>query len=281
VADEVVLRIVYADGRLEERQFSPGKYRVGRELGDLVLGGDPKVSARHAEIVVADEQVTITDLGSRNGILDRAGKRLDGTHRLVVDQTLTLGRSHLTLVRGIACPGWTVADSEASPVSPPASSGPRHASTTPRQRQPSITRANLDEARNELKFWRVLVKALGLAFAVTVLFGLYSLSSGDDSVVLLSGMTTIASGSMLAWLVKRRDEAREDYKQAQHLAAMGTAQMGRPQSASPGSVSTPSLWQFYRTLPLLAQAVILFYAWWLVIPIWILSSGKSGITRNV
>jgi len=281
VANEVVLRIVYANGRLEERAFAPGTYRVGRELGDVVLGGDPKVSARHAELVVADEQVTITDLGSRNGIFDRAGKRLEGTHPLVLDQTLTIGRSHLTLVRGVACPGWTLANSEVHPGPPPASASARDASTAPRRRQPSITRANLEEARSELRFWRMLVKALGLAFAATILFGLYSLSTGDDSAMLLSGMTTVASGSMLAWLVKRRDEAREDYEQAQHLAALGTAQMGKVQAPPPASVSGPSAWQYYRALPVLAQAIILIYAWWLVIPMWLLSSGKSGIVRNM
>lgn len=45
----------------------PGENAVGREAGDVTFPGDRYVSARHARLVVADDGVTLTDLGSSNG----------------------------------------------------------------------------------------------------------------------------------------------------------------------------------------------------------------------
>ena len=60
------LKIMYSDGRVEERTLPPGTYLAGREQGDIVLR-DPNTSGRHAQIDVQFGRVTITDLGSTNG----------------------------------------------------------------------------------------------------------------------------------------------------------------------------------------------------------------------
>lgn len=44
-----------------------GENAVGREAGDVTFPGDRYVSARHARLLVTEEGVTLTDLGSSNG----------------------------------------------------------------------------------------------------------------------------------------------------------------------------------------------------------------------
>jgi pSer/pThr/pTyr-binding forkhead associated (FHA) protein len=51
--------------------LKPGENPVGREAGDIVFPGDRYVSARHASVAVADQEVTVTDLGSSNGTFVR------------------------------------------------------------------------------------------------------------------------------------------------------------------------------------------------------------------
>jgi pSer/pThr/pTyr-binding forkhead associated (FHA) protein len=100
------LRISYADGRSEERELAPGKYLVGRELGDIVLA-DENVSARHAEIEVHAEGIKVTDLGSRNGIFDSRGQRISGSHNLSPNQHVRLGATSLTWLRPVGEAGGT------------------------------------------------------------------------------------------------------------------------------------------------------------------------------
>lgn len=48
-------------------ELSTGMHAVGRLPGSEVLVNDPRVSRRHAEIRIADGEVTLRDLGSTNG----------------------------------------------------------------------------------------------------------------------------------------------------------------------------------------------------------------------
>jgi hypothetical protein len=50
----------------------PGENQVGREAGDLAFPGDRYVSARHARLDAAEQEVTVTDLGSSNGTFVKA-----------------------------------------------------------------------------------------------------------------------------------------------------------------------------------------------------------------
>jgi len=48
-----VLGVQYPDGRQERRELGPGRYRIGREAGEIKLG-DPQVSSSHAELTLGE-----------------------------------------------------------------------------------------------------------------------------------------------------------------------------------------------------------------------------------
>lgn len=100
---DITLRIDHADGRTEQRRFAPGRYSVGREVGDVVLA-DPGVSSRHAEIEVQPDRVIVTDSGSTNGTFDARGQRVRSPLLLAANQSVRLGNSKLTLVPAGAAP---------------------------------------------------------------------------------------------------------------------------------------------------------------------------------
>ncbi len=91
----VSLEIRYGDGRAETRELGVGRYLVGREAGDVVLG-DPLVSSRHAELVVADGSLTFTDLQSTNGSF-LGGNPVAGSVSLQQGQVVRLGGCTLTV----------------------------------------------------------------------------------------------------------------------------------------------------------------------------------------
>jgi hypothetical protein len=94
-----VFRIQFADGRVEERALGDGRFQLGREGGDIVLG-DAKASAVHGELVIQGSAVTYTDLGSSNGSLDAQGRRLTEPTRLLPGQSVRLGNSVISFLRG-------------------------------------------------------------------------------------------------------------------------------------------------------------------------------------
>jgi hypothetical protein len=94
-----VFRIQFFDGNVEERELTDGRYQIGRETGQIVLR-DPKSSAVHGELVIQGSAVTYTDLGSSNGSLDADGRRLTAPARLSPGQSVQLGNSALTYLRG-------------------------------------------------------------------------------------------------------------------------------------------------------------------------------------
>ncbi|HXU81135.1 MAG TPA: FHA domain-containing protein [Polyangia bacterium] len=101
-----VLRVQYPDGRFEKREFQPGRYRIGREAGDIVLG-DPQVSSVHAEVIFADGRANFTDLGSTNGSM-LGGQRLSGTVALPEQELVQLGSSSIVLLQVIRKGGTQV-----------------------------------------------------------------------------------------------------------------------------------------------------------------------------
>jgi hypothetical protein len=101
-----VLRVQYPDGRFEKREFQAGRYRIGREAGDIVLG-DPMVSSVHAEVIFADGRANFTDLGSTNGSV-LGGQRLTGTVALPEQELVQLGSSSIVLLQVIRKGGTQV-----------------------------------------------------------------------------------------------------------------------------------------------------------------------------
>jgi uncharacterized RDD family membrane protein YckC len=92
----VKIRIGYANGQVEERTLGEGVYRVGREMGDIVLG-DPNVSTTHAQIEVRQGHAVLTDLGSTNGTYDPNGQRLSAPTAMQPNQPIRLGACTLTI----------------------------------------------------------------------------------------------------------------------------------------------------------------------------------------
>ena len=94
-----VVRIEYPGGRHELRELGPGRYRLGRDGGDIALG-DPQVSGIHAEIVLGDGRATYTDLGSTNGSTLN-GQRLTGSVPMPEQEPIQLGQSSVALLQVI------------------------------------------------------------------------------------------------------------------------------------------------------------------------------------
>ena len=118
-----IFRIQFADGRVEERALGEGRFQIGRESGNIVLG-DPKSSAVHGELVIQGGAVTYTDLGSSNGSQDAQGRRLTEPTRLFPGQSVVLGNSAISFLRG-------------PDVAPPPAPVPRVAATQPMAAQGS------------------------------------------------------------------------------------------------------------------------------------------------
>jgi hypothetical protein len=98
---------------------------LGRELpGTSGLGGDPKLSRRHARLFVQDSQLVIEDLGSTNGtwVNDR---RLTAAHRLKLGETVRVGQTCLEVGDGAGAPslaekGGAFSGAGANPATEPA-----------------------------------------------------------------------------------------------------------------------------------------------------------------
>ncbi|MET0793666.1 MAG: FHA domain-containing protein [Polyangiaceae bacterium] len=125
------LRIGYADGRIADLDFPVGRYRIGRDVGELVLG-DPNTSALHAELDVQPGQVLLIDLGSTNGTFDAMGGRLVAPAVLQPNQPMRLGSSTLTLLPAQPVRGATQVMSQFSgPIGVPAAPPPNFSATPP------------------------------------------------------------------------------------------------------------------------------------------------------
>jgi FHA domain len=92
-----LFRIQYADGRVEERAFNGGQFRIGRESGDVTLH-DPNASAAHGQLDIVGANVTYSDLGSANGSFDGNDRRLTGQTPLSPGQSVQIGRSAITFL---------------------------------------------------------------------------------------------------------------------------------------------------------------------------------------
>lgn len=74
-------KLIVTDSRGDRELLLIGKMVVGRDPACDVSDADPLLSRRHAEFVVGARDVTVRDLGSRNGILVNGIKVGEGTLR--------------------------------------------------------------------------------------------------------------------------------------------------------------------------------------------------------
>jgi hypothetical protein len=78
-------------------ELNEGTFAVGRNASCQLSLDDPLVSRRHAIFEVAGANVTIDDLGSRNGVIVN-GHRIDGKVALNVGDRILIGSQELTLL---------------------------------------------------------------------------------------------------------------------------------------------------------------------------------------
>ena len=82
-----------------KKRLGPGTHTIGRLPGAAIVIDDPRVSRRHAELVVGEGIVTVYDLGSTNGTFLN-GVKLARPTEMASGDILTIGTTDLTIVKG-------------------------------------------------------------------------------------------------------------------------------------------------------------------------------------
>lgn len=92
--------LVVASGPGRGRHFllDEGEHEAGRHPSALVFLDDITVSRHHASFTVAEDRLTVRDLGSTNGTYVN-GRRVPEAHLLPGDEVI-VGRFHLVVTRG-------------------------------------------------------------------------------------------------------------------------------------------------------------------------------------
>jgi len=96
----VTRKLIVNDGRNQRERPLAGRVVVGRDPSCHITDTDPLLSARHAEIAVASGEVTVRDLGSRNGVLLNGVKV--GQASLRSGDVMQLGGLRLTYIEDAA-----------------------------------------------------------------------------------------------------------------------------------------------------------------------------------
>lgn len=77
-------------------ELFPGTFVIGRSAECQLSLDDPLVSRRHALLLVGDEDVSVEDAGSRNGVMVN-GQRITARARLRDGDKITIGAQEMTL----------------------------------------------------------------------------------------------------------------------------------------------------------------------------------------
>ncbi|WP_438037424.1 caspase, EACC1-associated type [Sorangium sp. So ce128] len=95
----ILYELLVCSGPLTGRRFRlhPGETKIGREADCLIRLDDPKVSRKHATIVVGDEGVRVFDQGSTHGT--KIEEQRVQSAWLLLDGRLVVGETALRLVR--------------------------------------------------------------------------------------------------------------------------------------------------------------------------------------
>ena len=72
-----------------------GKYMIGRSAKCHIVIDDQRISRRHARLDVYDDSVSITDLGSANGVKINGVRVLEGAHELRHGDMIEIAREQL------------------------------------------------------------------------------------------------------------------------------------------------------------------------------------------
>lgn len=80
---------------LREFELAEGRFVIGRaDTCELALD-DPLASRQHAALVIGAEQVTLEDLGSRNGV-NVNGERVKGSRKLQPGDVIVIGKNEIS-----------------------------------------------------------------------------------------------------------------------------------------------------------------------------------------
>src|SRR5258705_11683914 len=90
----MVFRLRYLQHNLE---LAPGEFLIGRSTECQLSLDDPLVSRKHALLTVTSDTVTVTDLGSRNGVVVNRTK-IEGPRALVNGDQISIGSQAMSLV---------------------------------------------------------------------------------------------------------------------------------------------------------------------------------------
>src|SRR5207248_3686591 len=94
-------------------ELFPGTFVIGRSAECQLSLDDPLVSRRHALLLVGDDEVSVEDGGSRNGVMVN-GQRITTRARLRDGDKITIGAQEMTLSvaeqSGARRPGGTIRD---------------------------------------------------------------------------------------------------------------------------------------------------------------------------
>src|SRR5437868_14598631 len=92
-------------------ELSPGTFVIGRSAECQLSLDDPLVSRRHALLLVGDDEVSVEDGGSRNGVMVN-GQRITTRARLRDGDKITIGAQEMSLAAivegGPRKPGQTI-----------------------------------------------------------------------------------------------------------------------------------------------------------------------------
>lgn len=106
----MVFRLRYQQHDFE---LSQGRFLIGRSTECQLSLDDPLVSRQHAALTVDGAEVTLEDLGSRNGVRLN-GRRIEGPERLAHGDRLTIGTQEMLVMSAQAAHAQTIARPEAT-----------------------------------------------------------------------------------------------------------------------------------------------------------------------
>ena len=106
-----ILEIHSALGEVTTETIRKERAVIGRREGDVVID-DTGASGRHAELVLAEGALMVSDLGSTNGVVWQ-GAIVREPFRLEINETFQIGRTRFTLkALNVALPDAPIEDSE-------------------------------------------------------------------------------------------------------------------------------------------------------------------------
>lgn len=83
--------------RQHDLELHDGRFLIGRSASCQLSLDDPMVSRQHAVLTVSGQNITVEDLGSRNGVSVN-NRPIQGAHPVVLGDCVKIGSQEMTLV---------------------------------------------------------------------------------------------------------------------------------------------------------------------------------------